>query len=393
VKENSLSLAPIPEYLTVNLGLYIHIPFCQAKCSYCHFISFPYQRTMASRYQKAVLREIERDPVPDVDRVEVDTIYFGGGTPSLVPAKHIDDLLSACRSRFRTQSDCEVSIEANPGTISEKKIAALRKSGVNRISIGAQSFVDGELAAIGRLHTADMAIDALRKLTKSGFENMSVDLMLGLPLQTKESWKRSLDVFTQLEIPHISIYMLDLDEQCPLADLVADKLVQIPEEDLISDMYLETVDFLSSRGYMQYEISNFARLGHECRHNLKYWMRDPVHGFGLGSHSFDGIARYANKSHLDDYLRAIETGSSPRDYHEPISKTQALQENLFLGLRLTKGIDINQLRDKYGEEALVKYADQLRELSERGLVKRNGRFIRLSASGMLLSNEIFQLFV
>jgi oxygen-independent coproporphyrinogen-3 oxidase len=348
---------------------------------------------MASRYRKAVLREIECGAVSDMDKVEVDTIYFGGGTPSLVPARHIDDILAACRSRFRTQPDCEVSIEANPGTISERKITAFRKSGVNRISIGAQSFVDRELSVIGRLHTADMALDSLRQLKRSGFENISLDLMLGLPLQTKESWKRSLDIFTQLEIPHISIYMLDLDEQCPLSELVANKLVRIPEEDLMSDMYLETVDFLSSHGYMQYEISNFAQPGYACRHNLKYWMRDPVHGFGLGSHSFDGKARYANKSHIDDYLQAIETDISPIGFHEPVSKDQSLQENLFLGLRLAEGIDLDQLRDQYGEEALVKYADHLRDFCERGLVKLKDRRIRLTTSGMLLSNEIFQLFV
>jgi oxygen-independent coproporphyrinogen III oxidase len=377
----------------VNLGLYIHIPFCQAKCNYCHFISFPFQRALAIRYKKAVLREIECSVVPDVDKREVDTIYFGGGTPSLVPVNHIVDILAACRSRFLIRSHCEVSIEANPGTISEKKIAAFRKSGVNRISIGAQSFVDEELSAISRLHTADMALNAVHRLKRSGFDNISLDLMLGLPLQTKESWKRSLDIFTQLDIPHISIYMLDLDEQCPLSELVANKLVQIPEEDLISDMYLETVDFLSSRGYMQYEISNFARPGYACCHNLKYWMRDPVHGFGLGSHSFDGTTRYANKSNIDEYLQAIETGVSPKGFEEPVSKAQALQEDLFLCLRLTEGIDLDQLRDKYGEETLVKYADHLRDLSERGLVKQNGRRIRLTTSGMLLSNEIFQLFV
>lgn len=376
----------------MNPGLYIHIPFCQSKCNYCHFISFPYRRVLASRYEKAVIREIKCGFASEANK-EVDSIYIGGGTPSLVPARHINDILTTCRGRFRIQDNCEISIEANPGTISEKKVAAFRKSGVNRISIGAQSFVDQELSAIGRLHNAKMVFDSLHQLKKGGFENINLDLMLGLPFQTKASWKRNLEIFAQLEVPHVSIYMLDLDDQCPLYKLVANGSVRIPEEDLVSDMYLETIDSLSSCGYLQYEISNFARQGYACRHNLKYWLRNPVHGFGLGSHSFDGTARYANKSQISDYLEAIETGISPMSWREPIGIDQALQETLFLGLRLTEGIDLTQLNGTYSPEVLSKYTACFQDLADQGLITRNDERIRLTALGMLLSNEIFQLFV
>ncbi|MBN1571189.1 MAG: radical SAM family heme chaperone HemW [Acidobacteria bacterium] len=385
--------AQMSESLAVNLGLYIHIPFCQAKCSYCHFISVPYQQRIAARYKSAILREIANTCIHNAVNVEVDTIYFGGGTPSLVPAGHLISILSACRSRFHLIPECEISLEVNPGTLSEKKIKSFRKAGVNRISIGAQSFVDQELRAIGRLHTADMILDTVYLLRNSGYENISLDLMLGLPFQTKESWHKSLNIFIQLRIPHISIYMLDLDEECLLSKWVAANLISIPEEDLISDMYLETINTLASAGYTQYEISNFSLPGSECCHNLKYWRREAVHGFGLGSHSFDGMVRYSNLSNMKDYLGAIETDTSPKAWEEPIDARKALQESLFLGLRLAHGINLDELSNKYDEKKISQYAGHFQELSERGLVKRDGNRFSLTTSGMLLSNEIFQLFV
>jgi oxygen-independent coproporphyrinogen-3 oxidase len=375
----------------VNLGLYIHIPFCQAKCSYCHFISIPYQREVANRYAKAILSEIEAfEPADDAN---VDSIFFGGGTPSLVPAVHIRDIIATCKRGFRFRDDCEASIEVNPGTTSMEKIASYRKIGINRASLGAQSFDVRELSSVGRRHNAEMIFDAVRHLKGGGFENINIDLMLGLPFQTSASWRRNLEIFAQLDIPHISVYMLDLEDQCFLSDLVAQKAVLLPEEDLISDMYLETVDFLATYGYLHYEISNFARPGFECRHNLKYWMRNPVLGFGVGSHSYDGISRYANKCQISDYIEAIETDMNPRAWREEIKKTQALQETLFLGLRLTDGIDWHQLNSKYGAEALSDYAVHIERLSDKGFIQWDAGRIKLTPAGMLISNEIFQHFV
>jgi oxygen-independent coproporphyrinogen III oxidase len=353
----------------------------------------PYERTTAERYAKALLKEVEIWDGDCSTATEIDSIYFGGGTPSILSEEHIYNILEACRRRFPVASDCEISLEANPGTISKQKIEVYRKCGINRISIGAQSFIDQELSAIGRIHTAGLIFDAIRLLKDGGFRNISLDLMLGLPNQTQVSWKENLDTFALLEIPHVSIYMLDLDDQCPLHSLVANGTVQLPEEDLISDLYLETIELLSSCGNLQYEISNFARQNFQCRHNLKYWLREPFHGFGLASHSFDGSSRYANKAFITDYLDAVESGKSPIDWSYPIGTEQALQEDLFLGLRLTWGISRRKLDEQYGMGSLAKYEGSFRDLSEKGFMILNGDSICLTSSGMLISNEIFQLFV
>ncbi len=369
------------------------MPFCRSRCSYCHFISLPYDRALASRYDHAVLREIESHPEAKADGRDVDSIYFGGGTPSILAEKHILGILQACRCIFRVQDDCEISLEANPGTISKIKIAAYRKSGIRRISMGAQTFSDRELSAIGRAHSSAMVLDSLRRLREGGFENINLDLMLGLPYQTRVSWKHNLETVADLDIPHVSVYMLDLDDPCPLQTRVEEGAVFLPEDDLVSDLYLETIEFLASCGYQQYEISNFARSGYACRHNLKYWKREPVYSFGLGSHSFDGNKRWANTSQMDDYLAAVEAGKDPRAWQESINAENALQETLFLGLRLTEGVDWKGLQNSYGAESLSTYEGALEDWLQQGLAQKTGDVVSLTASGMLLSNEVFQQFV
>jgi oxygen-independent coproporphyrinogen-3 oxidase len=324
---------------------------------------------------------------------EVNSIYFGGGTPGIVPAEHISDILDACRRQFRFAEDCEVSLEANPGAMPAEKAGALRLAGINRISLGAQSFVDNELTSIGRIHSSGMILQSVDQLRENGFENLNLDLLLGIPGQTRESWRYSLQKTAALSVPHISVYMLDLDEPCKLADQVADGLVQLPEEDLVSELYLETIRFLSVCGYEHYEISNFAKPGYSCRHNLKYWKREPVCGLGLGSHSFERHSRYANREDLDGYFRSIEDGQSPVCRRHPISESQALEETLFLGLRLTGGVDWRQLQTIYGVDKLAGYEVSLREFSVKGWVEWKGSAVRLTPAGILFSNEIFQLFV
>jgi oxygen-independent coproporphyrinogen III oxidase len=373
----------------VSLGIYLHIPFCQAKCSYCHFISAPYQNELANRYKNAILGEIETHPATSE---EVNSIYIGGGTPSVVPADHIAEILGACHRRFHISEDCEVSMEANPGALSAQKTEIYRKAGINRISIGAQSFVDAELLSVGRLHRSEMISESIGQLQDGGFININLDLMLGLPAQTADGWRRSLNETAGLSATHVSVYMLDLDEQCPLQSRVADGSVILPDEDLISDLYLETIRFFSARGYIQYEISNFAKPGYACRHNLKYWKREAYHGFGAGSHSFDLHSRYANCSQISDYMNAVKSSAGAISWREPITNEQALQETLFLGLRLTEGVDLNLLRNaNYGD--LTKYENSLTDLYAQGLIERIDSTIRLTESGMLLSNEIFQRFV
>jgi oxygen-independent coproporphyrinogen III oxidase len=347
---------------------------------------------LADLYKNAVVKEIASFSGSLMTQ-EVNSIYFGGGTPSLVPAEHLAEILSECRRRFFVMEDCEVSMEANPGTISSEKLTIYRRAGINRVSLGAQSFDNGELSSIGRLHSASMIPESFDQLRDSGFTNINLDLMLGLPQQTRVSWKRTLGEAARLSAPHISVYMLDLDERCQLSSLAAGGLIDLPGEDLVSDLYLETISFLTSCGYLQYEISNFAKPGFACRHNLKYWKREAVLGFGVGSHSFDLKSRYANCSGIEDYLSLMEKSAGPVSWREQVSDEQALQETFFLGLRLTEGIDCSRLRNGSHENYLKKYEESLKDLQSRGLIERRDSIIRLTQTGMLLSNEIFQLFV
>ncbi len=352
----------------------------------------PFHRSTVKQYREALLNEMQLFP-DSRSAEEVDSIYFGGGTPSLAPVGHVEGVLNKCRHKFRVYENCEVSLEGNPGTISSEKAAAFRRAGINRISLGAQSFEDRELSSIGRQHTAVTIFESLNHLRAHGFVNINLDLMLGLPQQTAKSWRRNLEAVARVSVPHISVYMLDLDDHCPLYTLIAHGSLQVPEEDLISDLYLETIDFLSSFGYLQYEISNFALSGFACRHNLKYWKREPVQGFGLGSHSFDGRSRQASCSAIGDYFQAIDSGRSPVAWREQLTDKQALEETLFLGLRLTEGVDWTQLRRGLYASFLPKHEDSLRELCSRGLVEWTDGRVRLTPPGMLVSNEIFQLFI
>ena len=376
----------------MSFGIYIHIPFCRSKCNYCHFVSIPFHEETAERYRRCILSEMH-SVSSCAETEEVNSIYFGGGTPSVVPAEHISDILRACKRQFRVSEDCEISLEANPGAITAEQAAVLGRAGINRISLGAQSFVDRELSSIGRLHSSEMILQSGNQLREMGFENLNLDLLLGIPGQTRENWRYSLQKAVDLSVLHISVYMLDLDEPCKLRDLVADGLVQVPEEDLISELYLETISFLSGCGYVHYEISNFSRPGYSCRHNLKYWRREPVCGLGVGSHSFNRHSRYENRADLEGYFNSIEHGLSPICRRNAIGNSQALQETLFLGLRLTDGVDWRQLQRIYGADELSRYESCLREFSAKGWVEWEDNVVRLTPEGMLLSNEIFQLFV
>jgi oxygen-independent coproporphyrinogen-3 oxidase len=323
----------------------------------------------------------------------VDSIYFGGGTPSLIPAEHIEQILDACRATFALTADCEISLEANPGTIDSSKVLTYRNAGINRISMGAQSFDDRELSVIGRLHNSEMIEESWSLLRAHGFQNINLDLILGLPLQTSKSWRKNLDKLVSLEIPHVSIYMLDLDEESPLMPLILNGSLTLPDEDMVADLYIETINSMRFGKYLQYEISNFSYPGYACRHNLKYWNREPVQGFGLGSHSFDGRSRSSNCTEIEAYCRLIESGQSPVVWRETITEERALQESLFLGLRLSEGIDWSSLRNHHVSDRLDYYEKALKTSCEDGLIIWKGSNASLTVKGILLSNEIFQIFV
>ena len=374
-------------------GIYIHVPFCSQNCKYCHFVTVPFDCETAARYQASLVKEIELYAKSTGKRDEVDSIYFGGGTPSLLPGEGIGEILNACREHLSISGDCEITLEVNPDTLNNRKSRLYSKSGVNRISMGVQSFHDRELEAIGRLHTVASFEKSLKILLENGFTNINLDLLLGIPLQTPSSWKGSLRRVPGLGFTHVSVYMLDLDEPCRLSDEVANGSVSIAEDDAVAGLFLETIDILASYGYQQYEISNFAQKDRACRHNLKYWMRKPVIGFGLASHSFDGNSRSANFRDMVDYFQALESSRLPIEWRRPLGEKESLAEILFLGLRLNNGIQWDRLRRNYLEDFLQGYENTLRELAEAGFVEWKDSTVRLTPKGMLLSNEIFQQFV
>jgi oxygen-independent coproporphyrinogen-3 oxidase len=374
----------------MNLGIYIHVPFCSRRCNYCHFITRLWDAELAERYWRAIVREMEAFSSSDGTPDQIDSIYFGGGTPSMVPAEHIVEILNACRRLFDVCNDCEISLEANPGTLSCTKIDAYAAAGINRVSLGAQSFHDTELRAISRSHTAVEILAAARALKAGGLNNINLDLMLGLPHQSQASLRQSVEQATQLDPTHISLYMLDLDTDSPLKESLAQGQVRVPEDDELADWYGGCVASLSGHGLMQYEISNFAKAGHQCRHNMKYWLRLPVMGFGVGSHSFDGRRRFANTLDLEVYLQRTESGDSPVVWSEVITPDGQIEESFFLGLRLQQGVNWKDLCRAYGEERLSRYEASLREMADKGLVEWRNSVIRLTPAGILLSNEVFE---
>jgi oxygen-independent coproporphyrinogen-3 oxidase len=377
----------------MNLGVYIHIPFCEARCNYCHFVTRPMHGEIAERYCRAVVRELQAFSRGRKRLDIADTIYFGGGTPSIVPGEHIERILETCRTVFTVPRECEITLEANPGSLTEAKIDLYRRIGVNRVSLGAQSFDDDELISIGRDHTGKDIDGTVRLLRSGGIENLNLDLMLGLPGQDSVRWNTDLERLAQLLPDHVSVYMLDVHERSPLYHSMAKGRLELPDEDLVADLYLITLERLSALGYEQYEISNFARAGRRSIHNLKYWKREPVLGFGVGSHSYDGVERYANLSKLSDYLQSVEMSGAAVEWRQPLGASQGLQETLFLGLRLNEGLDWSRVRNEFGDLQLASYEATLREMSGRGLLEWKESSVRLTSQGMLLSNEIFSEFV
>jgi oxygen-independent coproporphyrinogen-3 oxidase len=379
--------------MPMKVGVYIHIPFCETKCTYCHFVTRPMHGQTAERYSRAVIKELRSYFCGRERQDTVDTIYFGGGTPSVVPADHIERILETCRTVFTIPEGCEITLEANPGTLTETKVELYRKSGVNRISLGAQSFDDEELSSIGRDHSGNDIDRTVELLRSHGIENLNLDLMLGLPGQDSARWNADLERLSRLLPEHVSVYMLDLHERSPLYHSMARRRLTLPEEDLVADLYLLTIERLSALGYDQYEISNFCRSGRRSIHNLKYWKREPVLGFGVGSHSYDGLSRYANFSSMSDYLRSVETSGVAVEWRQPLGATEQLQETLFLGLRLNEGLDWHRVRAEFGDVQTASYDATLREMSGRGLLKWEASSVRLTSQGMLLSNEVFSEFV
>jgi oxygen-independent coproporphyrinogen-3 oxidase len=373
-------------------GVYLHIPFCKSRCSYCDFATDVYRNAnVVERYVEALCREIETaKPPKDGTSNEIDTIYLGGGTPSLLSPPQLKQILRAVRERFTVDTKAEITMEMNPATVTLETLREYKSVGVNRASFGVQTFNDRDLKLLARGHDANDARQTFKLLRESGFANVSFDLIAGLPGQTLDDWKRNLDEAITMQPEHLSLYLLEIHEGTPLAEQLRTGRRPLPDDDLAAEMYELMIDHLAVAGYQQYEISNFAKPGFESRHNSKYWTLDPVYGFGVSAHSFDGFQRYANERDTAAYVKRIEEFGVAEIVREGID---AASEFIFLGLRLNSGIDVNKYRERFGIDLQEKYRHEIDRVNEAGLIDITTEHINLTRKGMLFSNEVFAEFV
>ncbi len=372
----------------MNAGIYLHIPFCKSRCSYCDFATDIYKNSESvERYTSALTKEIENFPVKET----IDTIYFGGGTPSLLTPIQLEKILDAIHGKFSVRAASEITMEMNPATVTTETLREYKKLGVNRASFGAQTFDDAELKRLGRKHTAQDVRETIELLRSAGFENVSFDLIAGLPRQTLKDWERNLDEALKLKPEHLSLYLLEIHEATPLAEQIRSNRQPMPDEDLSAEMYELMLEKVSEKGYEQYEISNFTLPGFSSRHNSKYWTLDAVFGFGCSAHSFDGQRkRWANERDTLKYVEAIEKNLSPLVEEIEI---EAKSEYVFLGLRLSKGIDLDEYKNKFGVDLTEEFAEDLKRLMETELIDILDNRLKLTNKGYLFSNEVFAVFV
>ena len=376
------------------LGLYIHVPFCSAICNYCNFNRGLFDASVKARYVEALVTEISsRVARPFQGRVAADTIFFGGGTPSLLEPDEIARLIAACEEAFDVSRDREVTLEANPETVTEDRLAAYRAAGVNRLSYGVQSFRDDELKRLSRLHGAGRARAAYAEARRAGFDNVSLDLMMWLPAQRVEEWLESIDQAIALAPEHLSLYLLELYPNAPLKDEMARaKWSQAPDEDAAA-MYLAAMERLDDAGYEQYEISNVARPGRRSRHNMKYWIDGEWLGFGCGAHSTRDGVRWKNVSATEDYISRIENSEQIACDVRRQPADERLGDALFTGLRLTDGVNLDEIRVRYGVDVWQRYGPDLEPFVDNGCLIRDGGRLRLTRRGMLLAHEVMTVFV
>ncbi len=388
----------------VSLGIYISVPFCRTKCSYCNFASNVFSKAVFERYVDRVCANIaeSRQAANDMGgRMEhnVDSIYLGGGTPSVLDPAQLRCVFDAVRKNFSVMPEAEITVECAPGTLSSEILETLLSCGVNRVSLGVQSFIDGEAASVGRLHKRATTVEDIARLRAAGISNINIDLIAGLPHQTAESWKQSLQETITTEVPHVSVYMLEVDEDSRLGrELIAGGTRYhahfVPDDEMVAEFYLTACESLGAAGVEQYEISNFARAGMESRHNLKYWTRQPYLGFGVDAHSMlmsasgeaEGV-RFATPDALEKYVAGAPMQRTV------LSPTAALEEMFFLGLRLNRGVNLDDVVAECGLPAVDGIRPAILELTKLGLLQKDGEIVRLTSQGRLLSNEVFQSFI
>jgi putative oxygen-independent coproporphyrinogen III oxidase len=373
-------------------GFYIHIPFCRSRCSYCDFATGMYTADQAERYVRSVVKEIES--FSEGAKRPVDTIYFGGGTPSLLSAAQFETLLSSVRERFTVSPAAEVTMEMNPGTVTPEKLVDFKTLGLNRASFGAQTFNDSELARLGRSHSAAETRQTFRYLRDAGFDNVSFDLIAGLPGQTLDGWIRNLDEAFALRPEHLSFYLLEVHQGTPLADHIRRGIQPVPDEDLAAEMYEIMLQRSGAAGYEHYEISNLCLPGYQSRHNTKYWTGAPYYGFGCSAHSYDGqFRRWANERDIGRYLEMIELNNSAVVLETELTQHDRRAEAVFLGLRMMEGFSLQHYRQLFGADIRETHAKDLTRFREAGLIELRGDLVKLTRAGALMSNEVFAAFV
>ena len=395
----------------MNAGIYIHTPFCRSRCSYCDFATGMFESDMADRYVRAVVAEISQWSEVEPSAA-IDTIYFGGGTPSLLTIKQLESILNAvqgavrtpvacsmpeaCVPKFNVAANCEITLEINPGDGGESADARRNtmsewlRLGINRASFGAQTFDDRELKMLGRTHDSGDIVKTFQHLRDAGFDNINFDLIAGLPGQTMDAWRRNLDEALQLGAEHLSLYLLDVHEGTPLHDQIKRGMRPQPDEDLAAEMYALMIERVCAAGYEHYEISNFCRPGFESRHNTKYWSGAPYYGFGNSAHAYDGARRrWANERDAAKYVELIEKDQSPIVERTELTEEDVRSEAIFLGLRLMRGIDLNSYRARFGTNLREQFNGELDRLKAGDLVAIDGERLKLTTRGALLSNEVF----
>jgi oxygen-independent coproporphyrinogen-3 oxidase len=375
------------------LGLYVHIPFCEAKCAYCHFAIDPRRPDDArqERYVRALLTELSLSAGDG--SWSADTLYFGGGTPSLLSADRLARLIDAVRARFALAPDAEVTLEVNPRDLDLEGYRRLFAIGVSRLSLGVQSVDDDVLREMGRLHSGADAGAAVRLSRDAGFTNVSVDLILGWPGETRERWMRNLEAVQSMGPDHVSLYVLEIEGKTVLGHKSRTGSLVLPDDDLVADLYDMTVDFLGDLGLERYEISNFARPGFESRHNGKYWNDSPFLGFGQSAHSYSGGRRWWNADTYGRYCRAIEDHGTAVVGERVTTPRERAGEALFTGLRRRHGVDLAAFHARYGVDPLADYGSSLADVLDAGLLEVDEGRLRLTGQGLLLSNEVFRAFV
>ena len=376
-----------------SAGLYIHIPFCRSRCSYCDFATGIYETSLTERYVRALVEEIGNWDEIEVPR-SVDTIYFGGGTPSLLSPAQLSAILETIQSRFAVEVDAEVTMEMNPGTVTPEGLSEFRRVGINRASFGAQTFDDRELARLGRSHTTEDTRKTFQQLRDAGFDNVSFDLIAGLPGQSLAGWNYNLDRALALKPEHLSFYLLEVHEGTPLAEHIRKGIQPRPDDDLATEMYEVMLARADASGYEHYEISNLSRPGFESRHNIKYWIGAPYYGFGCSAHSYDGKnRRWSNERDVARYVDLIELRRKAVVERVELTLDEVRAEAVFLGMRMMRGVSVERYQKLFGIDLRESHQTELARFREAGLIEFDGDLLRLTRSGALLSNEVFATFV